>query len=277
MADNVRTTAIAILNEVKAKLPIGSKNKPEEFKKYTDGWTQEQLKVRWARGSQLTCCNEFVGWYSKELARRLGKPILGLGNFSTEGWLAANRKHHAWVLPRTGAKPFPGDIYRPRSFHMGVVYSCCVDGDAFYSIDAGQGGPHSGQDIIDLKNRPFDVSRFLGWIDIEALFRPAPVHPVPHWLPGWWEVTNKKRKLWYYFASDYTVTRTNLKPRNALQPALSREKVKFSIEFGNIFVFSWPKKGGHYDVEKFSPRPFAGTKVMDGDRNSFEDMSAAKL
>src|SRR5690606_18465673 len=102
-------------------VPIGSNSKPKEFTQYT-GWTQARLKEEWAGGSQITCCNAFVGWYSTELARRLGKKELSLGNFSMEGWLAANRKHHAWVSARPGFQPFPGDIYRPHSFHMGVAY-----------------------------------------------------------------------------------------------------------------------------------------------------------
>ncbi|HEX2237192.1 MAG TPA: hypothetical protein VHJ19_02285, partial [Gammaproteobacteria bacterium] len=68
----IRETAIAILDEVKRFVPIGSNSKPKEFTQYT-GWTQARLKEEWAGGSQVTCCNAFVGWYSTELARRLGK------------------------------------------------------------------------------------------------------------------------------------------------------------------------------------------------------------
>lgn len=276
MAD-IRATAIAILNEVKVKAPIGSRDKPADFTKYT-GYTQDQLTKLWAGGSQLTCCNEFVSWYSRELATQLKSPVIPLGNFSTEGWLAANRKHHAWVRPREGAKPFPGDIYRPVSFHMGVVYSC-EDPGTLTSIDAGQGGPLAKQDIIKQLDRPFVVGNFQGWVDIEALFTDAPVHPVPQWLPGWWEVTIRQTKSWYYFGADYTVTRTKLKPASFQTPALAGagQKINYLIEFGSIFILSWPTQGGHYEVETFGPRPFGGDSSMDGERDHSVNMSAAKL
>ena len=97
MPKSVREHAVDILNEVSGKLPIGSNEKQAEFTAYT-GYTQKMLTTLWESGSGLTCCNEFVSWYSKELAKRLEKPVLPLGNFSTEGWLAANRQHQNHTL-----------------------------------------------------------------------------------------------------------------------------------------------------------------------------------
>jgi hypothetical protein len=277
----IRETAIKILDEIKPKLPIGSNDKSPDkkldFTRYT-GYTQTQLETLWAGGSGLTTCNEFVNWYSGELARRLGKTSISLGNFSTEGWLAKNGKHHAWVRPTEGAMPLPGDIYRPVSFHMGVAYSCASPGD-FVSIDSGQGGPKAKQDIIKMVTRPFAVNNFIGWVDIEALFTDPVVHPIPSWLVGWWEISLNKSKSWYFFNSDYTVTKSLMPPAKGSTLPAGGEKIKFSIEFNSIFILSWPKKtkfGETYVVEKFGPKPFAGNDKMDGERDGVANLTAIK-
>ena len=140
--------------------------------------------------------------------------------------------------------------------------------------------PKAGQDIIKKLDRPFDRNNFIGWVDIEALYgKEAPAHPIPPWLVGWWEVGQANAKAWYFFNSDYTVTKSKVPPPKGSTLPMAGETIKFAIEFGSIFVLSWPVKtkfGETYVVEKLSPRPFAGNDTTEGDRDGVARLTATK-
>ena len=110
-----------------------------------------------------------------------------LGRFDIDTYLAKIGKGHAWVPAADGVWPQYGDIFRPKSFHMGI--SLDYDGDLWNTAESGQGGPKAGCDIIKRKQRPYDGSKLKGWVDLELYFNsPAQVGPVPAWLVGWWKV-----------------------------------------------------------------------------------------
>src|SRR5207249_11751604 len=168
----------------------------------------------WAKGGMLTCCNEFVGWY----AARLGSQKY-LGRFDLETFLPSNGKAQSWVKSNEDARPEYGDICRHTAFHVGIALD--FDGDIWTHVDAGQGGPNAGHDIIKRTRGSalYDYKKLQGWINIERYFDPtAQTVPVPSWLLGWWNITWRGQTYYYYFDGNYQVKWTRIVPINTLQP-----------------------------------------------------------
>jgi hypothetical protein len=162
--DDIRDRAKDLLKEVP---PLGQQINSDGptaalFTKRT-GMTHATLVKNWEGGGIMTSCNAFVGWFG----RALGSKDY-LGRFDIEKFLAKIGKDYAWVPASSGARPKYGDIFRPKSFHMGT--SLDMIGDTWNTVEAGQGGPKSGRDIIKRKQAAFDTDQLQGWVDLELYF-----------------------------------------------------------------------------------------------------------
>jgi len=229
---------------------VSSLDNPALFSSLT-GVSQAYLESEWKRGSGVTTCNAFTGAY----ARRLGSHI-PLGTFWPETTLARAGKAHAWVPAGSGRNPGLGDIFvvqrhEPgQSFdvlHAGVVLDC--RGATWTTIEAGQGGPRMGCDLILRKAGAFNRGKLKGWVDIDALFHgvraaeETGARPVPTWLPGWWQVVWQGRSYFYNFDAGNGVRYSKAGVGGAIN---GTGQVRLDGEYS--FTIHWPASG---TVERF--------------------------
>jgi hypothetical protein len=272
MATDIREHAKEILNAVP---PLGQQINSDGptaalFTKLTGGVTHDQLVKNWQAGGIMTTCNEFVGWY----ARALGSTEY-LGRFDIETFLTKIGKGHAWVLAGTGARPKYGDIFRPKSLHMGI--SLDFDGDTWNTAESGQGGPIAGRDIMKRKQTTFDASKLQGWVDLELYFDyPAQIAPVPEWLVGWWKVTWRGQAYYYYFDRNRQVKWTQVLPQDISAPALiGSDTGKFAVQPPISVATLWSATGS---IEKFNRVPATDAEEeMWGKWNDTEPLTAVKM
>lgn len=273
MAD-IRNRAREILSAV--PLPPGQINSDGAtaalFTKMT-GMTHSYLQSEWAKGSKLTSCNAFTGWFARELGSEKY-----LGRFDLDTYLPKIGKEHAWVKSTPDVRPKFGDICRHRHFHVGV--SLDFEGDVWNRCDGGQGGKNAGRDIIKRirGTQAYDHTKLIGWIDIELYFgagaQPSTqTSPVPEWLVGWWKVMWRSQAYYYYFDRNHQAKWTQVVPQKTSQPpASARDTGKVSVESSAAFSVRWNNTG---TVEKFSR---VGTKnEMKGTWKGLEPMSGTKL
>jgi hypothetical protein len=199
MADNIRDKA---RTWIEANVPEGAVYYSDgpTAKKFTEltGYTHQQLEAFWKahegiypKGTQrpvLTSCNGFTGVYS----RAIGLPNLGVFDFPKR--LKELKKEYAWVPSTPDVEPKYGDILRHKAFHVDVFLS--KDGDTWYSVDGGQGGPHynkegkytGGRDIVKRVTHspddkpvphPYNPDKLIGWVDIELFVGSAGPPPSP--------------------------------------------------------------------------------------------------
>jgi len=237
------------------------------FTKLT-GHTQAGLQKNWDGGGIMTTCNEFVGFY----ARALGAKEY-LGRFDIEVYLKKHGKGDAWVPATGGARPKYGDIFRPKSFHMGI--SLDFEGEMWNTAESGQGGPKSKRDIIKRKQTKYDPSKLQGWVDIEIYFgAAAPTSPFPEWLVGWWKVPWRGQTYYYYFDRDRQAKYTLTMPSNTSQPPLRADDTgSVTLEPNNSVTIRWGATGS---VEKFSSVP-GSNEQMRGTWNATEQLTADKM
>jgi hypothetical protein len=180
MADDIRTRARAWID---ANVPVGAAiysdgSTAQKFHQLT-GLTQQALEKFWKEhagvispGQQravLTSCNSFTGVYSLAM----GLPYLGV--FPLQEKLKKLNKEEAWIPSSPNARPKYGDIVRHKAFHVDV--SLDSDGDIWYSVDGGQGGPRydrkdgsylGGHDLVKrVTHDPYKGDAIVGWVDIE--------------------------------------------------------------------------------------------------------------
>jgi hypothetical protein len=179
------------------------------------------------------------------------------------------------VSAASDSRPKYGDIFRPKSFHMGI--SLDFDGDTWNTAESGQGGPKSKRDIIKRKQTTFDASKLQGWVDLELYFDyPAQAGPVPDWLAGWWKVTWRGQDYYYYFDSNRQVKWTQILPQDTSQPLLiARDTGKFALQPPNSLTIRWGATGS---VEKFVRVPVTEeNERMSGKWNDTEPLTAVKM
>ena len=185
--EGIRKKAEDILAPIIRETPIVSdqlKDGEDLYAKYTGGLTHQTLKTNWntinpktGKKGFMTGCNAFVGWYSSKIG------TIYLGGFPIEEDLRKAGMHHAWVKSSSGGQPRYGDICLHASGpHVSV--SLDMVGGLWERLNAGQGGPKRGADVIDVSRGVWSQSALKGWVDIEAYFVQA--EPVPDWLLGWW-------------------------------------------------------------------------------------------
>ncbi len=271
MANGIRERAKDILKDVPALGQQINSDGPTAalFTKLTGGVTHASLVADWKGGSIRTTCNEFVGWFG----RALGSKDY-LGRFDIETHLAKVGKGYAWVPSKDGARPKYGDIFRPKSFHMGI--SLNFDGDKWNTVESGQGGPKAGRDIIKRKQTTYDGSTLQGWVDLELYFGSAAQSgPVPVWLPGWWKVTWRGQLYLYYFDSNRQVKWTqNLQQETSQPPLTGNDTGSFAIDINGAITVRWNATGS---VENFSRVLVTPDEQMQGTWNGKEPLTAVKI
>jgi len=240
--EGIRAKAETILAPITRQTPIFS-NKlqggEDFYARYTGGLTHQTLQNNWdtinpktGKKGIMTGCNAFVGWYSRKIG------TIYLGGFYIENDLRKVGMQHAWVRSSSGGHPRYGDICLHAS---GLHVSVSLDmlGGLWERLNAGQGGPNRGADVIDVSRDVWGPDTLKGWVDIEAYFPQAA--PVPDWLLGWWEVEFRGDTYYYYFDLTHQVKWSEYRPRDLMTPQL---RSACSQPSRNIRVrllgFRWP-------------------------------------
>ncbi len=238
------------------------------FTRLTDV-SQETMKANWDKGGIMTACNGFVGWY----ARALGSKTY-LGGFDLEGLVKKAGKGFSYVKSTPDNRPKYGDICRHTAFHVGV--SLDFDGDKWRHVDAGQGGPKMGCDVLKrtYSTDDYDYKNLHGWIDIELYFGGTPaIGPVPDWLLGWWKVMWRGQAFYYYFDAGRQVKWTRTEPDDTSSPlVMGNDTAACVIFLDNTITIRWNNSGS---VEKFTKS--SDDSPMRGTWNDSEPLTAEKL
>lgn len=220
----------------------------EKFE-FLTGLTHKRLLDDWKNGGILTSCNSFVG---KAMAT-LG--LAGMGSFDVEKTLLKMNKQHCWIMPRSGEKPQFGDLFETRSrtpgndyFNQHVGITLSVDGDSWYTIEGGQGGPSTGFDKVARVKRKFNTSHVLGWVDMRLLTSGQAA--MPDWLIGLWLVFADGQQYHYSFNRYGEVTQKAYRPtagQNEQVPNLDTGTIIAMV--GDTVKVRWDREGG---VEVFT-------------------------
>ena len=78
--------------------------------------------------------------------------------------------------------------------HMGV--SVVIDGKQWFTVESVQGGPSTGYDAIERKQRPWPEAGGQGWVTMKSLL--SAEGKISAWLCGWCEVTQPPSDVRYY-------------------------------------------------------------------------------
>jgi hypothetical protein len=192
MADDIRTKAMKVIDD--AGIPalggqINSNGATEaKFTELTGGAPitcpgedhkvfpsrQKFMEHSWVdHKSQMTACNEFVGWYRGKLGIKEN-----LGRFDIESYLKTINKDYAWVKSTTNVRPKPGDILRHTAYHMDVCLY--FKDDVLYRVGAGQGTVGSFDILKRIQGSgPYDYTKLQGWVDIDLYVNGPPSPPPP--------------------------------------------------------------------------------------------------
>jgi hypothetical protein len=273
--EGIRAKAEEILEKVRKKCPIYSKPKGDNSYYTYTGYNHDiDLQPNWNAGGYKTGCNAFVGWY----CRAIGSPVY-LGGFDFEGPLRKIGKQHAWVRPSSGYQPRYGDM----CLHGGVdkkgnpvlhaSVSLGVDKGNWDRLNAGQGGPKMGADIIAVSSGPWSPALLKGWVDIESLI-PAP-QPPPGWIQGWWQVTFRGDTYYYYMDLKYQAKWSEVKPWDLMGPMLSTDggTGAYSVTNRGEVTLRW--RSG--TVEKFQRDMYSSGEAMRGTGSGGDPISAEKM
>ena len=255
----------------------GTPTEREIFEYYT-GQTQKSIEALWADPAHkdYTTCNDFVGHFT------LAMVGVYLGFFQLEASLKKLGKGHSFVKSEPGVRPKYGDIFRAKSFHMGVFLD--FDGDQINTAEGGQGGRKSrGYDIIKLKNTSFNPANYIGWCDIEKFAEKAPkpdvaefVGPVPDTVAGWWQVWWDGQAKYFHFGRDRKAVWTKVKPKSSTQapPAAVEGTGPMLIDVKGGVTVQWAAPSTWTDV--LAPDPKDARK-MGGLRNETVRLVANRL
>ena len=232
------------------------------------GVTHATLQKNWAGGGIMTTCNAFVGWFGRSLGSKDY-----LGRFDIETYLKKLGKGHAWVPATGGGKPKYGDIFRPKSFHMGI--SLDIDGSNWNTVESGQGGPKAGHDIIKRKQAFYDASKLQGWVDLDLYFGDAgQTATVPDWLVGWWKVMWRGQAYYYYFDRNWQAKWTQTVAQSLAQPPLTASDTgSVATDGAGSVTIRWGATGS---VETFSGVAGDNSR-MSGMWNGKEPLTAEKM
>ena len=159
-------------------------------------------------------------------------------------------KRHCWITPRSGEKPQDGDVFETRSHTPGKDYenlhvgiSLSVEGDDWYTIEGGQGGPASGVDKVARVKKKYNVGHMLGWVDLRLLAAGKP--PLPDWLIGNWMIYAGSQNFIYSFNRYGEVTQKAYKPapgQSGETPSLDTGKLLAVV--GDVVKLRWDREGG---------------------------------
>ncbi len=274
MARNAK--AEKILEPITRQVPIYSnqpKNGEDLYARYTGGLTHQRLQDNWntinpktGKKGIMTGCNAFVGWYSRAIGTTY------LGGFPIEDDLRKVGMHHTWVKSTSGGQPRYGDICL-HSSGLHVSVSLDFKGGDWARLNAGQGGPGRGADVIDVSTGVWNNGALKGWVDIEAYL--APAEPVPNWLLGWWEVEFRGDTYYYYFDSAHQAKWSEYRPRDTMMRMLATD--------GGVGTFVATNRGDvtirwrSGSVEKFNRVLLASDEKMEGKWNDSAQITAVRM
>jgi len=208
------------------------------------GMTHSALLNNWKVGGIMTSCNAFV----MKAGQALG--VGGLGGFNVEAAMTGIGKHHCWIKPDSGEKPQYGDVFESRSItpgkdyenlHVGINLS--VDGDTWWTIEGGQGGPVAGVDKVARVKKKYKTSDLLGWVDIRLLA--SGQGPLPDWLIGTWMIYAGKQDYVYSFNRYGEVTQKAYRPASAQDGGVPNlDTGKLMSLAGDTIKVKWDREGG---------------------------------
>lgn len=245
-----------------------------KFTELTRGLTHKRLTEAWAKGSQLTGCNEFTGWFGAQL----GAPV-NLGGFDLHGIVAKAGKPEAWIPASDDALPDYGDILRHKSFHVDVALD--FEGPLLWRAAGGQGGKKVGYDAVKRVRgtQPYQPSNLIGWIDIDILLGGAPGRPAAPgpWFEGWWQVWDGSF-YFYYFAPRGEVTYVKSKPKSlGGPPAKPANRGRYRYEPGrNTIIVDWDSEDGGSTRETFY-NAVLGARTMNAESNRYSPLIATRM
>lgn len=212
---------------------------------FTDltGYTHNGLLTKWL-SDRTTTCNEFCSKAGTAMGFVAKGKFDGVGRFDIADYLTQIGRGHCWVPASSGAKPECGDVFRifekahdqngVSRNHMGV--SLLIDGPRWFTVESGQGGPSTGYDAVERKERAWPVPGVQGWVNMQSLI--SAEDRISPWLGGWWEVRQSAGDVWYYFFSaGGKVEFTPIRPTVLSQPPVTasltgsfRMKGMFGVE-----------------------------------------------
>lgn len=251
----------------------------ENEKFYTlTGLKHKELLDNWIGGGIKTSCNGFVG----KVAGALGIP--GMGAFGVEKLVRDMGKRHCWLTPASGEKPGYGDIFETNSrtpgndfenLHVGVSLS--VEGDDWWTIEGGQGGPSLGYDRVARVKKKYNTEHLLGWVDMRMLMSGKAA--MPEWLIGTWMIYAGDKNYIYTFNRKGMATQKPYRPATASGsdvPNLDTGEVQSVL--GDTIKLRWNVEGG---IETFTydfNRSFPGLmERMNGKAADGSAMSGVRL
>ena len=230
------------------RMSYGSFSDNPDFTTAADGLNHTRLMRNWIGGGIMTSCNAFAGHVTKEL----GLP--GLGGFNVENILRTQGKVHCWMTPKSGEKPRHGDLFETRSMNVGyenlhVGFSLKVDGETWWTIEGGQGGPAMGADRICRVKKKYNIAHLLGWVDMRLLLSGKPA--LPPWLVSSWVIYSDGQTFIYEFDRYGRVEHKAFQARSAIVDAPTLDAGAVTSAFGDKVELKWQSEGGletlHYD------------------------------
>jgi hypothetical protein len=240
----------------------------------------DKLVAVWAKGSKETCCMDFVGWYSGQLAAALGKTMTeNLGRFTINKGVAVAA---AWIPTTAAAKPKYGDILLHTGIHIDVAIG--FDGPKLCRVAAGQ-GIVGQRDVLTrvTGGSAYNYQKLQGWVDIDIYFggaaapgpTPTSTMPPPPWIYGWWQVAWQGQQFGYYFYRDGTVKWTrNLGQPLAYPPGGTEGTGRFGRDATGAIVIYW-ESGSVETFPRGGPSGLQGTwRGADGNQSP---LSGVKL
>ena len=228
---------------IEAALKAGTIVTDPTFETLT-GLSHSALLTNWKGGGQLTSCNAFV----MKAGQAVGVP--GLGGFYVEDKMISIGKRHCWITPASGEKPKFGDVFETRSqspgkdyFNLHVGISLSVEGDDWYTIEGGHGGPGGGVDKVARVKHKYNVAHMLGWVDMRLLASGQP--PLPDWLLGNWMIYAGDRNYVYTFTRHGEVAQKAYQPNPGQTDSVPNlDAGKLLPIMGDTVKVQWEREGG---------------------------------
>ena len=239
------------------------------YTKLTHGLTHKSMTDNWATGGIKTGCNEFVAWYCFGLGSKVN-----LGRFDLETYLPTINKGNTWVKSTQDVRPKYGDICRHTAFHVGI--SLDFNGDKWNHVDAGQGGPKAGHDILmrTYGDKPYNYKNLQGWVDLDLFFAVAS-RPLPAGVLGWWKVSWRGTDYFYSIDKNNKAQWSRNPPQSTQLPmVLANDTGTVSLDDQNVLTIEWGNSG---TIEKYNVQPAPNDSQMKGKWNDSEPISATKM
>lgn len=242
----------------------------KEFSALT-GMSHGSMLRNWAVGGRgtLTSCNSFAGRCSAAMGSKIS-----ISAFELEKLLRTHGKGHAYVPAASGRRPAYGDIFKAKSFHMGV--SLGFEGDTWVTAEGGQGGPISGYDVVKIKRQKWDPAAVEGWCDM-GVFLGAHA-PTPGWLVGAWTVSCGNTRASYAFDEAGNAFHFTVAVLGSWRGAVPFDTGTIQFQGGDTFSVRWKSKGAteQFTYDRFNSFPGLNER-MKGRSTRGEAMSAVRL